>query len=202
MKLNYYYFLSLLSPIVAFLFLVNGCGGRPASHPRAKEKTAVPEEVEKPKTIMRVYTPAFAAGERIPRRYTGDGEDVPPQIHWDGIPEGTKSFALICSDPDAPLGTFIHWVVYNIPKTARSLPEALPPKGQLEDGTRQGVNSFQRIGYNGPKPPPGKSHRYFFRVYALDDTINLAPGASAGKLQEAMAGHILAEGELMGIYGR
>ncbi len=151
---------------------------------------------------MKLSSPAFADGANIPRRYTGDGEDISPELNWDGVPEGVASFALICSDPDAPLGTFIHWVVYNIPQDARRLPEGLPAKEVFDDGMIQGVNSFQRIGYDGPKPPPGKPHRYFFRLYALDCVLNLKPGASAGKLQEAMSGHILAEAELMGLYGR
>lgn len=184
------------------LFLALGCGGRPASRPVQEKQTKGSVQTEKSSVAMRFFSPVFASGERIPMRYTGDGEDISPELVWDSVPEGTNSFALICSDPDAPLGTFIHWVVYDIPQDARRLPEGVPGIEELEDSTRQGVNSFQRIGYNGPKPPPGKPHRYFFRLYALDKVLDLKPGASAGTLHGAMVGHILGEAELMGTYGR
>lgn len=151
---------------------------------------------------MVLSSPAFLPGGKIPVQYTGDGADMSPELVWDSVPEGVKSFALICSDPDAPLGTFIHWVVYNIPAEVRRLPENLPKVERLEDGSTQGVNSFQRIGYNGPKPPPGKPHHYFFYLYALDTVLKLSPAASAGTLREAMNGHIIGQAELMGIYGR
>jgi len=183
------------------LLLFAWCG--PKTGPKPESSLPVkPATVEKPKAVMVLSSPAFEQGKEISKRYTGDGEDVSPALAWEGVPEGTKSFALICSDPDAPVGTFIHWVIYNIPPATRALAEGIPKEAELADGTRQGVNGFRGIGYNGPKPPPGKSHRYFFRLYALDTVLNLEPGASAGKLQEAMAGHILGEAELMGVYGR
>lgn len=151
---------------------------------------------------MVLTSPAFSAGETIPRKFTGDGEDVSPALRWDNVPAGTKSFALICSDPDAPIGTFIHWVIYDIPADIRELPEGVPGIGILNNGGRQGVNGFRKLGYNGPKPPPGKPHRYHFRLYALDTITNLQPGISAGTLINIINNHILATSELIGIYGK
>ncbi|NPV13662.1 YbhB/YbcL family Raf kinase inhibitor-like protein [candidate division WOR-3 bacterium] len=174
------------------------CGG--AKTPPKVAQTEKSDSGSVPK--MQLFSPAFAPETEIPVRYTGDGEDISPELVWDSVPDGVKSFALICSDPDAPIGTFVHWVIYNIPGVVRRLPEGVVNKEQLDDGTKQGVNSFQRIGYNGPKPPPGKPHRYIFQLYALDTILDLPPGASVGKLQEAMTGHIRAEARLVGIYGR
>jgi len=185
----------------AWVLLFAWCGPKANRAP----ETSIPVKpgaVEKPKEGMVLSSPGFVNGGEIPKHFTGEGEDVSPELIWDVVPEGTKGFAIICSDPDAPVGTFIHWVIYNIPEATRRLAEGVPPDKELADGTRQGINGFRRIGYNGPKPPPGKPHRYFFRLYALDTVLNLEPGASAGKLQEAMAGHILGESELMGVYGR
>ncbi len=197
MKLLYYY----CAGVMLCFFIA--CGGAKTPSPVAatgNEVDSLDKNVASGK--MKLSSPAFSSGDSIPRRYTGDGDDVSPELTWDEVPEGVRAFALICSDPDAPLGTFIHWVVYNIPGESRRLPEALPAKERFDDGTMQGVNSFRRIGYNGPKPPPGKPHRYFFRLYALDCVLNLEPGAAAGKLQEAMTGHILAKAEMVGLYGR
>lgn len=174
------------------------CGG-PKTAP-TPSKMAKGDAVSIPRIV--VSSPAFVDGATIPVRCTGDGEDISPELVWDSVPSGVKSFALLCLDPDAPLGTFVHWVVFNIAGDVRRLPEGMTKQAELNDGTRQGVNSFHRIGYNGPKPPPGKPHRYIFQLYALDTILDLPAGASAGKLQEAMSGHITARGELMGIYGR
>ncbi len=145
---------------------------------------------------------AFGAGERIPAKYTADGQDVSPPLRWSEPPEGTKSFALICDDPDAPRGTWVHWLIWNIPADVRELPEAVPPREELANGARQGTNDFGRIGYGGPAPPPGRPHRYFFRLYALDTVLELPAGARRAELEDAMKGHVLAGGELMGTYGR
>jgi Raf kinase inhibitor-like YbhB/YbcL family protein len=145
---------------------------------------------------------AFKQSEYIPRKYTGDGLNVSPALQWTAPPEGTKSLALICEDPDAPVGVWVHWVMYGIPALARDLPEAMPPKAELPDGTTQGVNDFRKLGYGGPAPPRGSDHRYFFRLYALDITPLLAPGAHKADLMKAMEGHVLGESDLMGRYKR
>jgi len=150
---------------------------------------------------LEVVSPAFAAGGLIPRKHTCDGEDVSPEISWSGVPAGTRSFALICDDPDAPSGTWVHWVVFNLPAVVSRLPEALPAEPALPSGGRQGKNDFRRIGYGGPCPPSG-THRYVFKVYALDRLLDLEPGATKAQVEAAMKGHVLAEGSLMGRYRR
>ncbi len=147
-------------------------------------------------------SPAFEHGGTIPTIHSGDGENVSPELNWSDPPDGTVSFALVCEDPDAPSGTFIHWVIYNIPGTARTLATGVSDSLELTDGTRQGRNDFKSIGYLGPYPPPGKPHRYFFVLYALDTMLELAPGATRSDLEGAMEDHILAEGRLMGKYSR
>ena len=144
---------------------------------------------------------AFGQGEPIPRRYTCDGEDISPPLQWSDPPQGTQSFALIADDPDAPMGTWVHWVLYNIPAQARSLPEAVSSDAELPDGSRHGQNSWRRLGYGGPCPPSG-THRYFFKLYALDAQLDLAAGTNKKQLLRAMEGHILAQAELMGTYTR
>ena len=145
---------------------------------------------------------AFQEGETIPKQYTGDGKDVSPPLTWADPPDGTKSFVLICDDPDAPRGTWTHWVLYNLPAAAKELPEGLKKEEQLPDGTQQGLNDFRKIGYNGPCPPPGKPHRYFFKLYALNAKLTLKPGATKADVESASKGHILGQAELMGKYGR
>ena len=144
---------------------------------------------------------AFAAGASIPADYSCKGRSVSPPLAWSNAPAGTGSFALIVDDPDAPLGTFIHWVIYNIPASSRGLPEAVPTNGQSADGTRQGNNGAGRVGYTGPCPPSG-THRYFFKLYALDKVLDLSSGADKDQLLKAMQGHILAQGELMGTFSK
>ncbi len=143
----------------------------------------------------------FANGERIPVKYTCDGEDISPPLSWEGQPEGVVSYVLIVEDPDAPMGTFTHWVLYNIPKRLSSLPEGIPKQKETEFGL-QGINDFRRVGYGGPCPPPGKPHRYFFKLYALDSTLDLPPGARKRDVIKAMEGHVLAQAQLMGLYSR
>ncbi|NWG14890.1 MAG: YbhB/YbcL family Raf kinase inhibitor-like protein [Acidobacteria bacterium] len=150
---------------------------------------------------LQLTSTAFRDGAPIPARYTCDGEDLSPPLAWRDPPAGTRSFALIADDPDAPAGTWVHWVITDIPATATGLPEGIPPDRTLADGSRQGTNSWRRIGYGGPCPPSG-THRYFFRLYALDAALNLAPGAARGDVERAMKGHILAEAVLMGTYQR
>ena len=157
---------------------------------------------------FQVSSPAFKLGEVIPPKYTGEGEDVSPPLAWSGAPEGTKEFALICHDPDAPGGEWNHWVLYNVPASTTSLPEGLPRQATLQSpaGARQGLNSWpsDNVGYRGPMPPPGSGpHRYIFSVFALDAHIDLPHGeATAEKLETTMADHVLAEGQAMGTYKR
>jgi Raf kinase inhibitor-like YbhB/YbcL family protein len=150
---------------------------------------------------MMLTSSAFTHGSMIPKQYTCDGKDISPPLSWSDPPEKTQSFALIMDDPDAPLGTWVHWVIYNLPATARGLGEGVPPDADLPDGSRQGRNSWRRIGYGGPCPPSG-THRYFFKLYALDTVLPLASGATKEELLKAMEGHIVAQAELMGRYAR
>jgi len=150
---------------------------------------------------IKITSPAFEDGGLIPEEYTCDGMDVSPALGWDSGPEGTKTFALICDDPDAPMGTWVHWVLFNIPADVNELPEGIPPERELENGTSQGMNDFHKIGYGGPCPPGG-THRYFFKIHALDTEVDLEAGATKSDLLRAMEGHILAEGQLMGKYSR
>jgi Raf kinase inhibitor-like YbhB/YbcL family protein len=149
-----------------------------------------------------IRSSAFEQGGRIPAAYTCDGRDVSPPLRWDNVPEGTQSFALICDDPDAPMGTWVHWVIYGIPAGVRQLPEGVPSRDKLGDGTLQGRNDFGRTGYGGPCPPRGKPHRYFFRLYALSESPSLGPGITKAALLKAIEGRILAQAELQGLYGR
>lgn len=145
---------------------------------------------------------AFKNGDFIPAKYTGDGEDISPPLKWQVPPTQTKSLALICDDPDAPMGIWVHWVVYNIPPTMLEFAEALPKDATLANGIRQGRTDFGSTGYGGPAPPKGKPHRYFFKLYALDSTIDIKPGATKAELEKAIKGKILAEATLMGKYQR
>jgi Raf kinase inhibitor-like YbhB/YbcL family protein len=159
-------------------------------------------------TPMKTFTlqsPAFDNGAWIPTAYTADGRNVSPPLQWSDAPESAKSFAIIMNDPDAPtVQPFIHWVIFNIPASVKNLPEGIPNQGQPNQpaGAVQGNNSFGRMGYGGPAPPPGPSHHYHFTIYALDSTLNLAPGCSADDLRNNMQGHILAQTELLARYGR
>jgi len=145
---------------------------------------------------------AFEPGGTIPKLYTCDGPDVSPPLRWTDPPPWTRSLALICDDPDAPVGTWVHWVLYSLPHEIRELPEGVPPQPTLPGGGKQGRNDFRKIGYGGPCPPRGPAHRYFFRLYALDADPGLEPGATKQELLKAMTNHILAQAELMGRYRR
>jgi Raf kinase inhibitor-like YbhB/YbcL family protein len=150
---------------------------------------------------MQLMSSAFSEGQGIPAKYTCDGKDISPPLAWSGAPEGTKSFALIADDPDAPVGTWVHWVIYNLPPTLSGLSEKAPTKAKWPDGTLQGTNDFGKTDYGGPCPPGG-THRYFFKLYALDQVLSLGPGATKAQLEAAMKEHILAESRLMGTYQR
>ena len=150
---------------------------------------------------MEVRSHAFKPGGMIPAKYTCDGADISPPLTWPDPPAGTKSFALIMDDPDAPVGTWVHWVIWNIPATARALEENVPKTASLPNAARQGTNDFKRIGYGGPCPPSG-THRYFFKLYALGSTLSLSPETTKSVLEDTMRRHILAQSELIGKYTR
>lgn len=153
-------------------------------------------------SALELKSSAFKDGEFIPVRYTCKGEDVSPPLEWSGAPAETKSFALIMDDPDAPFGTWDHWVMYDISKDAVSLTESIPQKDVLPDGSKQGVNGFRRIGYGGPCPPPGSPHRYIFALYALDAALDLKPGLNKKSVLKAMEGHVLGSSKLTGLFRR
>jgi Raf kinase inhibitor-like YbhB/YbcL family protein len=145
---------------------------------------------------------AFKEGDKIPVKYTCDGQDISPALIWDEPPQPTEAFVLIVDDPDAPGGVFTHWILFNIPANIHQFGEGVPTQEQLENGTLQGRNDFGRISYGGPCPPSGSPHRYRFTIYALDQHLNLEPGASENQVVNAMQEHILAQGQLTGTYQR
>nr|MBN2277109.1 YbhB/YbcL family Raf kinase inhibitor-like protein [candidate division Zixibacteria bacterium] len=162
---------------------------------------------------MQLTSSNFKPGEKIPVKFTCDSSDISPELRFLNIPEGTKSLALICDDPDAPVGTWVHWVIFNIPPDLDGLAEKVPtdknPRVGSDSSYRaiQGINDFGRFGYGGPCPPRGKAHRYFFKLYALDIAIEfdakaIEKGISAANLMSGMKGHIIEETSLMGLYGR
>jgi len=153
------------------------------------------------KMEIKVTSSAFAEGGLIPPKYTCDGSDISPPLQWEDVPDGTKSIALISDDPDAPMGTWVHWVLFGLPAETRELEENIPPDETLPNGAKQGTSDFGRIGYGGPCPPSG-THRYFFKIYALDTELDLAAGVRKRDLLKAMEEHILGQGQLIGKYKR
>lgn len=151
---------------------------------------------------LEVKSMACTPGGRITKKYTADGSDISPPLEWSESPPGTESFAIICDDPDAPVGTWVHWVLWGLPGDTLALEENVPKQETLANGAMQGRNDFKKIGYGGPAPPRGPAHRYFFKIYALDNVPELKAGATKSELERAMRGHILDQGELMGMYGR
>jgi hypothetical protein len=183
------------------LLLTSGCSiitSAPSPTTPASELTGQGVEL----ASLELTSEAFAAEGAIPERFTCDGEDVSPPLSWSAPPEGTQSFALIVDDPDAPAGTWVHWVLFNIPADTRSLPEAVPAEDQLPDGSLQGENSWRRHDYGGPCPPSGSTHRYVFKLFALDTRLDLQAGATKEQVLSAMEGYVLAQGELTGTYSR
>lgn len=151
---------------------------------------------------MITLSSVFEQGNTIPTEYTCDGSNISPPFTWFGIPENTYTIALIMEDPDVPEGTFVHWIIFNIPSYLQGLPKGIPKVPIFGDSSRQGLADFGTVGYGGPCPPPGPPHRYFFRIYALDSRLNIPPGMSKHIIERAMTYHILATGELMGLYCR
>jgi len=152
--------------------------------------------------LMKISSSAFEEGGTIPQKYTCTGEDVSPPLSWSDAPKGAKSLVLICDDPDAPVGTWVHWVLYALPPTITKLEEGVPPEGEVLNGAKQGRNDFGNLGYGGPCPPPGKPHRYYFKLYAVDMKPELKPGATKAEVLKTIKGHILDESQLMGRFGR
>lgn len=151
---------------------------------------------------IQITSPVFTEGNPIPQKYTCDKEDVSPPLAWSNIPAGAKSLALIVDDPDAPVGVWVHWVVYDIPPTLNGLPEGVAKTPIVAGTGTQGITDFRKPGYGGPCPPKGKAHRYFFQLYALDNLLNLPAGTKRTEVDKTMEGHILATGQLIGTYGR
>jgi Raf kinase inhibitor-like YbhB/YbcL family protein len=154
------------------------------------------------KATMKLTSTAFSEGQPIPEKYTCDGKNLSPALSWTEAPASAKTLVLIADDPDAPAGTWVHWVLYDIPAAVSALPEDLPKSQYTPEKAKQGLNDFKHLGYGGPCPPPGKSHRYFFKLYALDAPLNLKPGSTKQQVEHGMEKHILAEGRLMGTYKR
>lgn len=151
---------------------------------------------------LEIESDVFKEGGTIPARYTAQGEDISPPLYWSGVPARTLTFALIMDDPDAPMGTWVHWVLYNLPGDLRNLDEALSAVKDLDNGAKQGINSFRKIGYGGPNPPLGPAHRYIFKLYALDSFLSLPDDVEKDTLVRAMEGHILDEAQLTGKFAR
>ena len=151
---------------------------------------------------LTISSPSFSNGGSIAQKFTCDGPDVSPQLDWTEPPAGTKTFALLVDDPDAPVGNWNHWAIWNLPATLRSLPEGVRKVTHLPDGSEQGMNDFHKPGYNGPCPPAGKPHRYYFKLFALDIKLSFNSEAGKPEMEKAMKGHILAQAEWMGTYKR
>lgn len=151
---------------------------------------------------MTITSTAFKDGASIPKKYTCDGQDLSPPLSWVNVPQKARSLALICDDPDAPMGTWVHWVLWGMPPSTPGLPEGMPKDAELPGNMKQGLNSGSETGYNGPCPPPGKPHRYFFKLYALDAELNISGKVNKAVLEDAMKGHILSQAQVMGTYGR
>lgn len=167
-------------------------------------KPASEAEGPQPKGGMALTSPAFREGGSIPADYTADGRNVSPPLEWTDAPEGAATFALIVDDPDAPLGAFVHWLICEMPGRTRALPEAVPKQEDVSSPVVavQGNNGFRQVGYGGPRPPKGETHRYVFRLFALDAELHMSGGFNKKQLEEAMKGHILAQARLVGKYGR
>jgi Raf kinase inhibitor-like YbhB/YbcL family protein len=192
---------------LALVLLLAACGGSTKSPAETPSPTGTPRAEATPTEEggdLRLSSEAFANEETIPTRYTCDGDNLSPALSWSGVPQGTEALALIADDPDAPGGTFTHWVLLDLPAEARELPEGVETVPMPANGLAgaQGSNDGGGIGYTGPCPPSGPPHRYRFTLYALDVPVNLDPGAQKQEVLSAMEGHILAKAELVGTYGR
>ena len=173
------------------------CADRPQPATQAPEANKPKEE----RMELKLESAAFKEGQAIPKQFTCDGVNISPPLEWSGVPKSAKTLAIICDDPDAPSGTFVHWVLYNLPSADMGLIENAPATEKLAGGGMQGKNDFGKTGYGGPCPPSG-AHRYFYKLYALDAELDLKAGAMKSELLKAMEGHVVAQGQLMGTYSR
>jgi Raf kinase inhibitor-like YbhB/YbcL family protein len=169
--------------------------------PQAPSQSPTPAPQKENKMEIKLTSAAFKEGQPIPRQYTCDGVNISPPLEWSGVPKTAKTITIIADDPDAPSGTWVHWVVYDLPAEDIGLVENLPPTENLKAGGFQGTNDFGKIGYGGPCPPSG-THRYFFKIYALDNFLSLKVASTKAVVEKAMEGHIVAQGQLMGTYQR
>jgi Raf kinase inhibitor-like YbhB/YbcL family protein len=175
--------------------LLTGLVAKPVLHARAAVAQSAAQKQAEAK--LQLTSSSFEADSALPAKYTCDGTDVSPALAWTEPPAGTQSFALVVDDPDVPKKTVIHWLIYDLPAVTRELPEGVPTKANLPDGSRQGKNDHGKIGYSGPCPPPGAAHHYFFKLYALDYKTGLKPKATVADVEKAIKGHILAQAELI-----
>ena len=190
------------SVVVALLFLnVIACGSRQSAQPSATSQAPVGNPRPQQKSELKLTSTSFKDGEAIPRGYTCDGANISPPLEWTAVPKSAKAIAIIADDPDAPAGTWVHWVLYNLPADGLGLIENTPQTETLNGGGMQGKNDFGKIGYGGPCPPSG-THRYYFKFYALDSQVDLKPGATKADVEKAMAGHVVGQTQLMGTYRR
>ncbi|HXT64836.1 MAG TPA: YbhB/YbcL family Raf kinase inhibitor-like protein [Pyrinomonadaceae bacterium] len=180
--------------VLAFI----GCTSR---QQQAAQPQVTPATQPQQKSELKLTSTAFKEGEPIPRGYTCDGANVSPPLEWTGVPKSAKTIAIIADDPDAPSGTWVHWVLYNLSAEGLGLIENTPATETLTGGGVQGKNDFGKIGYGGPCPPSG-THRYFFKFYALDSGLSLQAGATKAEIEQAMQGHIVGQAQLMGTYHR
>jgi len=185
--------------VVLILVTIVGCASHTQPNPSAPSpRPAVQKETQ---MEIKLTSASFRQGESIPRQYTCDGVNISPPLEWSGVPKAGKTIAIIADDPDAPSGTWVHWVLYNLPAEIIGMVENQPPSENLKAGGFQGVNDFKKVGYGGPCPPSG-THRYVFKIYALDAELPLKAGATKADLEKAMEGHIVAQGQLVGTYSR
>ena len=191
-----------LAAVMAFTLL--SCGANQQDSRSRTDSSAINKTAEDTMAAsgkFLVMSTAFKEGEAIPKEYTADGKNISPPLRWESVPAGTKSFALVADDPDAPMGTWVHWVIFNIPSGETGLAEHVPTTASLPDGALQGTNGSHEIGYDGPSPPSG-THRYYFKLYALDAMLKLSSGITKPELLKAMEGHIRAQAQTMGRYSR
>jgi hypothetical protein len=192
MKLRIKKYMPFLTGLI--LLIISGCAN-PTEPPQPEAVRVIPESIQ-------ITSTSFGHGDKIPTIFTCDGEDISPALTWQNIPDGTRSLVLIVRDPDAPAGEWVHWLLYDIPSNVDSLPEAIPTEEIIPGIGTQGSNDFGLLGYGGPCPPGSNPHRYFFNLYAIDTMLELKPGIKIQELNDAMQGHQLARGEMMGTYGR
>lgn len=174
---------------------------RAGASPARSRKALPPAQQQETALKLQVSSKSFPAGADIPKKYTCDGQNISPELAWANLPGDTRSVAVLLEDPDAPGGTFTHWLMYDLPVGMASVVEGVPVTGEIPGGGLQGINDFGKLGYGGPCPPPGRAHRYVFRVFALDKILGLPSRASKESVQQAMRGHVLAEGEIVGKFG-